>query len=30
MPHLNDLLDKHFQVVAAAGGNYLLSNQKAP
>ena len=27
MPHLKDLLDQRFRIVAASGGNYLLSNQ---
>jgi 4-amino-4-deoxy-L-arabinose transferase-like glycosyltransferase len=27
MPHLNDLLEKRFRIVATSGGNYLLSNQ---
>jgi 4-amino-4-deoxy-L-arabinose transferase-like glycosyltransferase len=26
MPHLNDLLERHFSVVASSGGNYLLGN----
>jgi len=27
IPHLNDLLEKRFKVVATSGGNYLLVNQ---
>ena len=27
MPHLNDILQKRFKVVATSGGNYLLTNQ---
>jgi hypothetical protein len=27
MPHLNDILERRFSVIASSGGNYLLSNR---